>query len=243
MSRLTDVRRFYELLERLRELIGGPWELASFGRWRALPDRGAYFFFEETELRRQSGAGLRVVRVGTHGLSAGSHSTLQQRLRQHRGLASGSGNHRGSIFRLLVGQALLARGDFGPCASWGIKSDAGKAGLALGIDREAVLVSEDEIEKAVTQYIGRMPFLWLDVEDAPGPDSLRGMIERNSIALLSNLRRTPIDPASNQWLGHFSDRALVHGSGLWNQRHVEEAHDPAFLSTLDRLIVRIERSV
>jgi hypothetical protein len=29
---------------------------------------------------------------------------------QHRGLKSGGGNHRGSIFRLLVGQALSCRG-------------------------------------------------------------------------------------------------------------------------------------
>ena len=31
-----------------------------------------------------------------------------------------------------------------------------------------------------------MPFLWLEVPDPPGPDSLRGYIERNAIVLLSN---------------------------------------------------------
>jgi hypothetical protein len=35
-------------------------------------------------------------------ISTGS-PTLRQRLRQHRGPASGRGNHRGSIFRLLIG--------------------------------------------------------------------------------------------------------------------------------------------
>ena len=68
---------------------------------------------------------FRVVRIGTHALAAcGSRSTLRQRLGQHRGGASGRGNHRGSIFRLLVGQALLTRGGLPPCPSWGVKGDA-----------------------------------------------------------------------------------------------------------------------
>jgi hypothetical protein len=31
-----------------------------------------------------------------------------------------------------------------------------------------------------------MRFLWIDIDDEPGPASIRGFIERNSIALLSN---------------------------------------------------------
>jgi hypothetical protein len=49
-----------------------------------------------------------IVRVGTHALETGSQTTLWKRLSQHRGQArSGSGNHRGSIFRLIVGTALI----------------------------------------------------------------------------------------------------------------------------------------
>ena len=83
-----------------------------------------------------------------------------------------------------------------------------------------------------------MPFLWLDINDEPGPDSLRGVIERNAIALLSNHGRTPLDPPSPGWLGYASDRSLVRDSGLWNQRHAEETHDPAFLDVLETLIAR-----
>jgi hypothetical protein len=72
--------------------------------------------------------------------------------------------------------------------------------------------------------------------DEPGPTSARGFIERNSIALLSNFGRAPLDPQSGDWLGHDSDRELVRKSGLWNQRHVEEPYDPGFLDLLDRLI-------
>jgi hypothetical protein len=83
-----------------------------------------YFFFEPGEVRRDSGEDLRLVRVGTHGLAVGSKSTFRQRLGQHRGHGSGGGNHRGSIFRLLVGQALTARGDIPGAASWGVKGVA-----------------------------------------------------------------------------------------------------------------------
>ena len=190
-----------------------------------------YLFFEPSEVRQESGSGPRIVRVGTHALGTGSRSTLRQRLGQHRGQASGGGNHRGSIFRLLVGQALLARGDVAQCVSWGVKGDAGKASLALNISRDALAAAEAPVEMAVTNYLGTMPFLWLDIDDEPGPDSLRGVIERNAIALLSNHERPAVDPPSPGWLGHFSDRPLVRGSGLWNQRHVEEKHDPMFLET------------
>ncbi len=59
------------------------------------------------EERRESGEGLRVVRVGTHLIkNGGSNTKLWERLKAHKGTKSGSGNHRGSVFRLLVGQAL-----------------------------------------------------------------------------------------------------------------------------------------
>ena len=105
-------------------------------------------------------------------------------------------------------------------------------------------VSEDEraielpVEREVSKYIGKMWFLWLPVEDDPGSKSLRGYVERNSIAILSNYNKSkPLDPPSPapQWLGHFSHSERVRRSGLWNQNHVEEACDPTFLDTLDRL--------
>lgn len=236
MSRLDDLIRFYALLDRLENRVGGKRTLGSSGRFRDWPDRGVYLFFEPSEVRRNSGAGPRVVRVGTHALSAGSRSTLGQRLGQHRGPSSGGGNHRGSIFRLLIGQALMAEGKVPACPSWGVKGNATKAAAVLGIDREALDKAEAPVEQAVTRYIGAMAFLWLDIDDEPGPQSHRGLIERNSIALLSNLERPALDSPSPSWLGYASDRALVRGSGLWNQRHVNETHDPAFLEVLAKMV-------
>ena len=48
-------------------------------------------------------------------------------------------------------------------------------------------------------------------------------------------------PPSSQWLGEFSDRPRVCASGLWNNNHVEERHDPAFLDTLEKLVAAWRR--
>lgn len=181
---------------------------------------------EEGENRSESGPGRRVVRVGTHALKLGSNTTLWNRLSQHKGQSqSGGGNHRGSIFRLIVGTALVERGEH-QCPTWGHGSTASRQ----------IREGERQLECAVSDVIGDMPFLWLAIEDEPGPASLRGYIERNSIALLSNFDKEPIDRASDGWLGHACNRERVRRSGLWNQNHVEEGYDRRFLDVLTELI-------
>jgi hypothetical protein len=188
MSRANDLIRLYRIFVMLEASSGGKRFLAQLEPAGSWPQRGVYIFFEPGEVRTGSGPGPRLVRVGTHALSAGTRSTLHQRLRQHAGKASCSGgNHRGSIFRLLVGEALIARGDCPPCPSWGVKGDIGKAAAGLCIEREALTVVEEPVEAAVSAYLGQLPFLSLPIEDEPGPDSLRGFIERNVIALASDL--------------------------------------------------------
>ncbi|WP_087734299.1 hypothetical protein [Paraburkholderia piptadeniae] len=196
------------------------------------PTHGVYFFFEKGEQRTDSGEGLRVVRVGTHALRQSS-ATLRKRLAQHRGIVrDGSGNHRSSIFRLLIGSALKKREGLAEPASWGVK-DHREAAALMGITGSAVKAMEKPLECAVTVYIKSMPFLFVPVPDPPGPESLRGVIERNSIALLSNYRRDALDASSAQWLGRHADRERVRESGLWNNNHVDEAYDRRFLDTLE----------
>jgi len=86
-----------------------------------------------------------------------------------------------------------------------------------------------------------MPFIWLPIEDVPSPESARGYIERNSIALLSNYNKASLDPPSKIWLGHDSDRERVRNSGLWNQNHVDETYDPTFLIKLEQLVADTKR--
>jgi hypothetical protein len=200
------------------------------------PPRGVYFFFEPGELRSNGAQRPRVVRVGTHALKADSRSTLWKRLSQHRGAESGGGNHRGSIFRLLAGEAMRGGGQFQNAVSWGIGSDPSKAATKLGLTCQDVVHRENPLEIAVSQYIGSMPFLWLKIDDKSGPTSDRGVIERNSIALLSNYAKSPLDSPSTAWLGKKCAHERVRTSGLWNNNHVEETYDPEFLKLLEHYV-------
>ena len=223
--RPRDLADFYALLAELESVLGGARCLKDCNGRMSWPSRGIYFFREPGEFRSDSGEGPRVVRVGTHALKAGSRTRLWGRLSNHRGTQSLHGNHRGSIFRLIVGAAIMRR-DGLDYPTWGSGNSAPRP----------IRESEVPLEIRVSNTIGEMPFLWLAIEDEPGPSSLRGYVERNSIALLSDFNRDPIDPPSHGWLGHHSDRGRVRASGLWNQNHVDEAYDPEFLAVLKRLI-------
>ena len=119
-SRINHLAQFYTFLERLGEGVGGARLLSQCTGLMAWPRRGVYFFFEPNELRTDSGTGPRVVRVGTHAVAAGARTTLWNRLSSHRGVAAtGGGNHRGSIFRLLVGTALMRSQLSGAVDTWG----------------------------------------------------------------------------------------------------------------------------
>jgi hypothetical protein len=98
------------------------------------------------------------------------------------------------------------------------------------------LVREPEqvLELEVSRYIGRMPFLWIDVDDEPRKDSHRAYLERNSIALLSNFRKPVIDPPSRDWLGLMSTEETIQESGLWNTDYVDSLYEPDFLDLLRR---------
>jgi hypothetical protein len=87
-----------------------------------------------------------------------------------------------------------------------------------------------------------MPVLWLPVDDPGGPSSIRGYIERNAIALLSNYAAPLVDPPSPTWLGRYSQRATVARSGLWNSNHVADQYESVFLHTMEKLISRSDFS-
>ena len=226
-TRRHDLDRFYELLDDLEHAVGGRRRLGSATGRHGWPNRGVYFVFEPGQHRESCGD--RVVRVGTHGLKTGSRSTLWGRLRQHRGTRGGGGNHRGSVFRLHVGQALAAQLDDAgvtPPATWASGSSAARP----------IREREASWEARVSDVIGAMSVLWVAVGDDPGPDSLRGYIERTCIALLSNHDRDPIDPPSPGWLGHHARAPEIRSSGLWNVNHVIEHHDPRVLDELANAI-------
>ena len=225
-SRLEHLKIFYRVLDGLEKQLGGARKLSEASGRIAWPRRGVYFFMEGGEHRRESGQGLRIVRVGTHALAANSRTELWTRLRQHRGSSrSGGGSHRSSVFRLVVGTALIAR-DGLTCPTWDTRRASASADIRGG---------EQEVEQEVSRVIGAMRVLWLPVLEEPGEGNARGYIERNAIALLSNHGKAVLDPPSAGWLGRHCDRRLIRDSGLWNANHVDEAYDPAFLNRLDAL--------
>lgn len=233
-DRQQHIEALYELLDEVSHKLGGAKRLADCHGNMNLPIRGIYFFFESGELRANPQT-QRIVRVGTHAVSLGSKTTLWNRLYAHRGSKSGGGNHRGSIFRLHVGRAMLNRdGDTG-FPYWGQKSSASKA----------IKQSEAALERRVSEYIGNMHFLWLNVDDEPSKDSHRGLIERNAIALLAGADgQSSVDAASSSWLGQYSDREKIRLSGLWNLDYIGSPdkpilYDPAFLGVMRQYLDRM----
>jgi hypothetical protein len=224
-----DLDHFYELLDDLRRRVGGERRLASCSSRSGWPERGVYFFFEPGEVRPDGT--LRVVRVGTHALTLTSRTTLWHRLSQHRGQDggrwAGGGNHRGSIFRHHVGEALFAsEPDAGAESTWALRNPAPPNARDL----------ERRHEVHVSDYIRALPFLWVGVDDPPGPASDRHTIEAASIGLLSCIANPRADRPSPRWLGSAARRDAIRMSGLWNVRHVGEPYDPGFQDTLYRWV-------
>lgn len=218
-KRGNDVDEFYGILDQL-----GPRPLRDLA---GCPPQGVYFFYEDGENRLDGSR--RVVRVGTHALTATSKATLRGRLMQHRGQLTsrnpGGGNHRASVFRHHVGAALIRR------------EDLPDALLRYWLSRRRALRGselanqEADIEREVSRHIGDMPLLLLNVPDRTD----RGYIESNSIALLSRLTGGP-DLPSPRWLGHNAERAEIRESGLWNVQHVTDRYQPEFLRRLAQLV-------
>ena len=214
---------FYALLEEQADQIGGRWSLPDCSGDDHWPDHGVVFFFEPGELR-EDGEAPRVVRVGTHALTAGSKTRLWDRLRSDRGTVGGSnpgsGNHRASAFRRHVGRALIARdGHPAAAASWGM---AGNVSVEM---REREL----SLEMEVSRHLASMTFIWLAVPKLED----RQAIEQGSIALLSNLGRDPVDPPSEDWLGLYAGEVIAK-AGIWNLDHADKAPEPALLPLLRR---------
>ena len=216
--RETDTARFYALLGELDHQLGGPRRLCCCTASSGWPLNGVYFYFEEGE-NRAAGQGPRVVRVGTHALKAENPSaaTLWRRLAQHRGRQPGDpgGPRRShSVFRRHVGTAIIRREGLGDevLSDW---------------YHYCHQPLEEQIEMAVSRYVGVMPFLWLDV---PGR-AARYDIEAGAIGLLSRCTGG-LDPASPGWLGRYAFRTEIRDSGLWNVQHTYGGYDPGFLDLM-----------
>jgi hypothetical protein len=155
-ERREHLVRLYCIIDCFEQVIGGVRRLADCSGQMEWPPRGVYFFRESGEVRSDTGVGPRIVRVGTHALKNGSGTKLWTRLSQHRGQTDGRGNHRGSIFRLIVGAALIGRDQLA-FPTWGAGNTANATCGRIAL------------EVKVSEVIGEMSVVWLPVEDEPGP--------------------------------------------------------------------------
>jgi len=94
------------------------------------PERGVYFFFAPDKTRGSRDQ-HRITRIGTHAVSEGSKASLWNRLRTYRGAMNGTyeggGNHRGSVFRKRVGEAITNRSGYQEeYPEWGDGSNANR---------------------------------------------------------------------------------------------------------------------
>jgi Family of unknown function (DUF6884) len=223
--REQDLDRLYCILAKLESGLGGKRKMSECNGHQHWPQSGVYLYFEPGEYRSNSNI-PRIVRVGTHGVSRGSKATLWNRLRTHRGASDGTGNHRGSIFRLHVGAAIAAKDPTLARTTWGV-------GQLVSPD---VRKEEEELERAVSKYIGTMSVLWLAIEDDASPASDRAYIERNLIGLLVG-KKGPIDQPSANWLGRFSPNERIRSSGLWNLDFLDYSYSNKFLEVLDEYVL------
>ncbi len=213
------VEVFYSLFGQLEDCLGGARMLRDCSGRQAWPKSGVYFLYEPGEFRGGDSTKNRVVRVGTHMVSRGSKATLWNRLRTHRGNINGKGNHRASVFRRHIGEAIIHQGGGKPgIPSWGHGQSA----------PPEILSREAELERQVSEHIRKMSVVWLEVPDSPGPGSDRAFLERNAVALLSKHGRK-MDPPSMGWLGRYSPTAAIKKTGLWNVDFAFYSYDHRFL--------------
>jgi hypothetical protein len=193
-----------------------------------IPKQGVYFFFDDGEPTKFSTAVPRLVRVGTHGVSAGSVATLRNRLRTHLGTRAGAGNHRASVFRLHVGRAIIERDGLQQrYPNWGKGQSAAKDITEL----------EAPLESKVSEYISNLRVLFIPVLDTAGTGSMRALMERQFISMFTE-NLCAIEESSPSWLGRFSDKPSIRDSGLWNVRDVGSEYDLKFIPLLGGLLKR-----
>jgi hypothetical protein len=222
-------QRFFWLMKQVWVAQSGGRRIEATNGRQTWPSRGVYFILAPNN-SGASGQMPRIIRVGTHAVSEGSKTTLWDRVSTHRGTSGGGGSHRSSIFRLHVGRA-WAR--YAAAEAW---PDSWAKGQSAPLE---VRQCEEQLERQVSRLIGAMQVLWLNVDDAPSPQSERAYLERNAIGLLSRLgllnSRVEAD-----WLGHFSSDWRIASSGLWNLNHVFRRPDPDFI---ERLTIAVERTI
>ena len=216
-----DLDSFYDMLNFYANKYSLLWDFSDQSLQKQCPKQGVYIFLDKNEHRIFDTNFFRVARIGTHAVSNGSSSTLWNRLKTHMGNSNGLGNHRSSIFRSHIGEALIRKNEIN-IDSWQKKTLTDKSALR----------DEEETELMVSNYLKNFYIFCISVPGHSSKINDRAYLERNLISLLSSAIHFSDPPACN-WLGFNSNNILINKSGLWNVNHVEEHYDRKFLAILE----------
>lgn len=205
MSMYQNIREIYSILEH-KNNNGMMFDFNAFPNM-TLADKGVYIFLDPNEESIYSNSLPRIVRIGTHAIHDGAKSTIKQRLRAHYGTKLNSGNHRGSVFRKHIGNALLNKGDLEKTSeTWGVGSNATKI----------IKDKEKWLELEVSSEIRKLRFCVFEIDDKASKNSKRSTIEKSLINILSTRN---IDLISADWIGKKSPAKEIRRTGLWNIQH------------------------
>ena len=201
------LNKFYELINKLEKFES----IDEFLKSEQKYSKGVYFFFDPAE--KINNGYNRIIRVGSHGLSGKSNSTLKGRLRQHKGFLNGGGNRRVSVFRRHVGNAIIKKENFD--------------------EKE---VQDEVLAKMISDYINSLPLAVLLFEDDADK---RRIFEKNSIRILSNCSEN----FNKDWLGSFSIDEKIKKSGLWNIQHVKIKKENEKCAEIKEFLIALETLV
>lgn len=180
--------------------------LGHVPRGDQLPANSIYLFFERGEVVPIGDHAIdRIVRVGTHT----ADGRFPRRIRDHY-----RGDRRASVFRYLVGSALLHR------------ADPGTSRLITWAYGEGSMVRDIEADVDATLA---ETFTFASISVDRREDRLA--FERGLIALLA---QHPAAPPSPTWLGRFAGHPAIRRGGLWNTQ--QTGADPLTPEGFDRLV-------
>jgi len=174
-----------------------------------LPSNGLYFFYEKGEICSHTGE-PRIVRVGNH---PRSQNRLITRLREHYEEINYPEKKNGTVFRRLLGGAILRKQDPNhPC----LLPSPGKGHWEKHGGKTCELCRP--LEDKVTELL-RITFCFKCIE-------IVDRIERNEMEkkLIATLARCPECHPSESWLGQWAYSEKVKRSGLWNSRHTDNSY-------------------
>jgi len=194
-----------------------------------LPRNGLYFFYEDGEICAHTGK-PRIVRVGNH---PRSQDRLITRLREHYGEIDYPEKKNGSVFRRLLGGAILRRRNPNhPC----LLPSPGEGHWEKQGGRTCELCRP--LENEVTELL-KTDFRFRCIEIIPM--NQRNEMERKLIATLARCHECG---PSETWLGRWTYSEKVQRSGMWNSEYVDDAYEMTMsdLEEMEKAVKKLSAS-